>query len=182
MATKELEREEARRIQRLRESPKYKEAKAKFDRMAEDAKREIRAEADRTTANDVINESEAAYKSKRRLHELPPHVSYIHTCQNCHHPLPEPCPSRPHEYISRLSWEIVIKRPFDCPHCGKDPRQASPDALLTVGRSFTPYHDVSLGKDAKTPQGVRYVKGKGHWIPSEAKGREFADMNGREWR
>lgn len=176
--------EEERRANQLRESPIYKEARERFDRVARDqAKAKVQAEQS-VTINDEICAIEAdARLLKPTKRALEPSVSYVFKCRTCGSDLPRGCPSHATTRLSPLTYEFVTERPFPCPSCKNSPwdepeRQGAPD----VHNAFKPYWEISLGKDARCPKGVTYVRGKGHRINTAQQLREFARMNGREYR
>ena len=179
----ELEYE--RQANKLRESPIYKEARERFDKIARDQALAKVQVAGRTTISDEISAVEAdarLYRPKKGSQPLPT-VSYVFKCRGCGSDLPRGCPSRVHTHISPLTGKIVRERPFPCPACKESPwaepeRQGAPD----VNASFKPYWDVSLSRHALRPKGMVYIKGRGHRVESLSQLREFARMNGREYR
>jgi hypothetical protein len=171
-----------RRANKLRDSALYRESRPKFDVAAREHSKDVLAAHNSRTINDEICEieSDAQRFSKRRCHgEVK--VRYIHTCRACRADLPHGCPDRHFEFDSPLNGKHYVEDRFLCPTCGSDPwLYAGSDTFNLI--EFKPYWEVSLGKDAKCPPGVHYVKGKGHFIDAPEKLRALASMNGRDYR
>lgn len=139
------------------------------------------------SVNDTIKHIEGAGREGARQDgHAPAHsprVSYIYKCRNCGSSLPKGCPSADHEYVSGLTGKIVREAPFDCESCGVSPWQRGEPVGLVVGTTFSPYYDISEGRNAKCPPGVFYAgPGVGHYIPNRQALHDFARMNGKEVR
>lgn len=153
--------------------------KAWYDRY----QREKRAESTQDTINHIQRAGHEGWREDGHAPDRSPaRVSYVFTCRNCGHKLDRACPSASHEYRSGLTGEMVREEPFDCPSCSSSPWSRGEPVGLVVGRTFSPYWDVSGGANWNRPPGCVYVKGQGTYIPSKSHLREFARMNGREIR
>jgi len=145
-----------------------------------------RAEQSAHTVHDNIKLMERAAVEERKEKELPSYgtrVSYVFDCRSCGTHLPRACPSAPHQHYSHFAEGLVVDEPFACPQCGGNPHVNAEAIGLTVGTTFSPYFDISKGKNAKCPPGVYYAgPGVGHYIPTKRALHDFARMNGGEVR
>lgn len=120
--------------------------------------------------------------ARKGLHPVSPVNTLYYNCFGCH-------AEQPHGFTA--DGVIPAPRFFckpgqkdrpapSCERCGSLPHTgAASSQSLTVGRSFTPYWDISGGANWKRPPGCEYVKGRGTYIPSRQHLSDWARMNGK---
>lgn len=148
-------------------------------------------ERNKATVNDTIKHIENAGKEGAREDGHRPKASrttYHKNCWNCGHPQPRSFDASG-VLLKRVHFVAVPDDPNvdeiapTCEKCGCPPFISFSDSVkFTVGTNFSPYYDISGGRNWKLPPGCHYVKGQGTYIPSKAHLRDWAKMNGKELR
>ena len=171
-----------REANQLRSGSVYREARAKFDVAAAQWRNDVVTQHESQTINDEILDIERGSLDRQERPRWGEVVQRSRaSCRACSAVIPTTYlverRNVPKFFPERLEDEI----PQPCPACGGNPWVSSGADTFNV-IDFKPYFEVSLGKNAKCPPGVRYVPKKGHWIETPGQLADLARMNGRAHR
>lgn len=171
-----------RAAKRLRSGSVYREARAKFDVAAAEWRKDVVAAHESRTIHDEILDIERGSLDRSERPRWGAVVQRVRTdCRSCGAFIKPAYLVERREVQKYFPDRVEDEIPGPCPACGGDP-WSYPGASTFNTIDFKPYFDVSLGKNAICPPGVRYVPKKGHWIESPGQLADLARLNGRVHR
>lgn len=171
-----------RAAKKLRSGSLYREARAKFDIAAAEWRKDVVSAHQSQTLHDEILDIERGSLDRQERPRWGEVVQRVRAdCRACGSSIPASYLVERRNVQKHFPERVEDEIPAPCPVCHQDP-WSSPGASTFNTIDFKPYYDISLGKNAVCPPGVRYVPKKGHWIESPGQLADLARLNGRSLR